>query len=138
MSARDSFDFPAPPDVLPDWAIREAGQWRRKNDFDIEILAERRCPYQVEIRYVDLPKSVWGLHVARAGRARLCVNALLPAPWRRFALFHELYHLISREHDGGENFWRHTFQPLSKFESEADMFAWAVVLPEWNEDGWDD
>jgi hypothetical protein len=33
----------------------------------------------------------------------------------------------------GENFWKHTYQPMSKFESEADLFAWAAIWPEWTE-----
>lgn len=127
----ESLDFPAPPETIPAWAQSEAKKWRGLRDFDIEVQAEANCPYQVEIRYVDLPGSVWGLHVARDGRARLCVNRSLPSLWKRFALFHELYHLLS--HSEGEYFWSQTFQPLSKFESEADLFAWAVVWPEWSE-----
>lgn len=63
---------------------------------------------------------------------RLCVNASLPGFWRRFALFHELYHLLS--HTEGEGFWSRTFHSMSRFESEADLFAWAVVWPEIEED----
>jgi hypothetical protein len=33
----------------------------------------------------------------------------------------------------GERFWLHTYQPISKFESEADLFAWAAIWPEWTE-----
>lgn len=127
----ESFDFPDPPESIPAWARSDAKKWHGLRDFDIEVQAEAHCPYQVEIRYVDLPRGVWGLHIARDGRARLCVNNALPSLWRRFALFHELYHLLS--HSEGEHFWRRTLQPLSKFESEADLFAWAAVWPEWSE-----
>jgi len=129
MSA--AFEFPDPPDRIPDWADREAAVWRGKNNFDIEVQAEDASGYQVEIRWVDLPDGVWGMHIARGGRARLCVNSRLPGIWRRFAMFHELYHLIS--HSEGELFWRQTFQPMSRFESEADLFAWAAIWPEWGE-----
>lgn len=127
----ESFDFPAPPETIPAWAQREAERWQGLRDFDIEVQAEASCPYQVEIRYVELPRAVMGLHVARRGRVRLCVNRDLPMFWRRFALFHELYHLLS--HSESEHFWSQTFQPLSKFESEADLFAWAVMWSDWTE-----
>ncbi|MDR1884727.1 MAG: ImmA/IrrE family metallo-endopeptidase [Synergistaceae bacterium] len=128
----DDFDFPDPPERIPEWARREAGKWRSLNGFDIELMAEEISGFQVEIRYVDLPCGVWGLQVARGGRARLCINSRLPDIWRRFALFHELYHLIS--HSRGEAFWRETFQPMSRFESEADLFAWAAIWTEWSGD----
>jgi Zn-dependent peptidase ImmA (M78 family) len=85
----------------------------------------------VEIRHTPMPSSVWGLHVARGNRVRICVNSELPDVWMRFALFHELYHLIA--HTKGEYFWSHTYNSISRFESEADMFAWAAVWPEWAE-----
>lgn len=90
--------------------------------------AEEATGLQVEIRVVELPRGVWGFHVARGDRVRLCVNRALPGIWQRFALYHELYHLIS--HSEGEYFWRQTFFPVSRFESEADLFAWAAVWPE--------
>lgn len=134
QSETESFDFPVPPREIPTWARDAAKKWQGLRDFDIEVQAETLCPYQVEIRYVDLPKSVWGLHIVRGEHAGLCVNRGLPSHWQRFALFHELYHLIS--HSKGEHFWSQTFQPLTKFECEADLFAWAAVLPEWPE--WSD
>jgi Zn-dependent peptidase ImmA (M78 family) len=99
--------------------------------FDLEVRAEEISGLAVEIRNVDLPEGVWGLHIARGEHARLCVNSRLPHFWQRFALFHELYHLIY--HTEGERFWQRTFQPMSRFESEADLFAWAAVWPEWDE-----
>ena len=127
------FDFPDPPETIPDWARRDAEIWRRLSPFDLEVKAEASSGLEVEIRKVDLPEGVWGLHVARGKRARLCVNSRLPDLWQRFALFHELYHLIY--HTEGERFWQGTFQPMSRFESEADLFAWAAVWPEWGEGG---
>jgi Zn-dependent peptidase ImmA (M78 family) len=117
--------------VIPDWADREASEWRGLGKFDIEVKAEERSGLVVEIRDVPLPESVWGLHVSRGNRVRLCVNSELSHIWRKFAMFHELYHLIA--HSKGEHFWRQTYQPISKFESEADLFAWAAIWPEWSE-----
>jgi Zn-dependent peptidase ImmA (M78 family) len=104
-------------------------EWRGLGNFDLEVKAEKHSGRVVEIRSAALPDSVWGLHIARGGRVRLCVNGALPHIWRRFALFHELYHLIA--HSEGEHFWAQTFNPISRFESEADLFAWAVIWPEW-------
>ncbi len=67
----------------------------------------------------------------KGGRARLIINRTLPPFWRRFALFHELYHLLS--HRRGEAFWARTATPLSSFEVQADLFAWAVIWPEYAE-----
>ena len=127
----ETFDFPDPPERIPEWADKQADKWRSLSLFDIETLAEEETGLQVEIRAVDFPESVWGLHIVRGERARLCVNKNLPDIWRRFAVFHELHHLLT--HTNGEYFWRQTFQPLSRFESEADHFAWAAIWPEWCE-----
>lgn len=130
-SKPERFEFPDPPETIPEWARKDALEWRNLCNFDIEVRAEEISGKEVEIRYVDLPESVWGFHIARNGRVRLCVNSSLPYVWQRFALFHELYHLIS--HPAGEAFWRNTFHPLSRFESEADMFAWAAVSQNFSE-----
>jgi Zn-dependent peptidase ImmA (M78 family) len=111
--------------------VREASEWRGLRNFDLEVRAEERSGRTVEIRAASLPSGVWGFHIARGGRVRLCVNSDLPHIWRRFAVFHELYHLLS--HTEGEFFWSRTFHPLSRFESEADMFAWAAIWQEWTE-----
>lgn len=120
------FEFPDVPERIPDWAIEEAEPWRKLDRWGIEERAESICGRSVEIRSAPLPASVWGLHIARGGRVRLCVNEGLPWPWSRFAIFHELYHLLSHP-AGGEAFWKQTFHPMSHFENEADMFAWAAV-----------
>lgn len=125
-SYEEEFEFPDAPERIPDWAITEAEPWRKLDRWGLEERAEQVCGLSVEIRNADLPASVWGIHIARGSRARLCVNSNLPWPWSRFAIFHELYHLISHP-AGGEAFWRQTFQPMSRFESEADMFAWAAI-----------
>jgi Zn-dependent peptidase ImmA (M78 family) len=96
----------------------------------MEVKAEESSGLRVEICFAPLPETVWGLHVARGDRVRLCINSALPDIWKRFAAYHELYHLIA--HSMGESFWKQTFNPISKFETEADMFAWAAIWPEWS------
>ncbi len=81
--------------------------------------------------------------MVRDDRARILLNCALPPLWHRFALFHELYHLIA--HRRGESFWARTATPLSRFEYEAECFAWSAIWPDWTEatsgnpeeaDGW--
>ncbi len=83
----------------------------------------------IELQHVPLSENLWGLHVARADRARIYVNRCLPLLWRRFALFDELYHLLY--HSRGEDFWSLTATPMTSFEHQADMFAWASIQSEW-------
>lgn len=122
------FDFPIPPDSIPGWAESEGLPWQGLASFDIVTLAEKRTGKKLEIRNEDLPSSLWGLHVARGSRVRIIVNGNLPSFWQRFALFHELFHVL--EHRRGEDFWNRTATPMSSFESQADLFAWAVVMAE--------
>ena len=93
------FEFPEPPESIPDWADTQAKDWRGLDFFDIEVRAEALSGRRVEIMRVNLPVSVWGMQISKKGRVRLCVNSALPSLWQRFALFHELYHLLS--HTGG-------------------------------------
>lgn len=123
-----NFDFPLPPDAIPGWAEGEGLSWQGLASFEIVTLAEKRMGKKLEIRHEDLPVSLWGLHVARGERVRIIVNANLPPFWQRFALFHELFHVL--EHRRGEGFWNRTATPMSSFESQADLFAWAVVIAE--------
>jgi Zn-dependent peptidase ImmA (M78 family) len=124
-------DFPCPPETLPAWALEEAKPWWNLDDFDLLVYAERACGRMLELKKVPLTDNLWGLHVARGDRARIYVNSLLPPFWQRFACFHELYHLLF--HPRGESFWARTATPLSSFEYQADLFAWACMLPEWQE-----
>lgn len=127
------FDFPSPPDSLPGWAQSKSLPWQNLLSFEIITLAGKRMDRRLEIRYEDLPDSLWGLHVARGNRVRIIVNTNLPAFWQRFALFHELFHVL--EHRRGEDFWNRTATPMSSFERQADLFAWAVVLAEGTTEG---
>lgn len=122
------FDFPNPPRSLPQWALEAGSPWIGLRQREIEILVEERTGRRLEIRREDLPPSLWGLHVARGERVRIIINRSLPPFWERFALFHELFHVL--EHRRGEGFWNRTATPMSSFETQADLFAWAVVIGE--------
>ncbi|MFA5473254.1 ImmA/IrrE family metallo-endopeptidase [Aminivibrio sp.] len=126
---RGGFVFPAPPEYIPEWAEREANSWTGLDEFEILVRAEEITGKRIEITCSLLPESTWGFHIVKGHRAGIFLNRRLPDQWKRFALFHELYHLL--EHRKGESFWRRTATPLSSFEHQADLFAWAVALKEW-------
>jgi len=125
----ERFDFPYPPESIPGWADQEALSWIGLDDFDVLVQAEKITGRVIEIEYVSMSINLWGLHVARGKRVMIYVNRALPLFWKRFALFHELYHLL--HHTKGHSFWSRTATPMNSFEHQADMFAWAVVLREW-------
>lgn len=133
----DSFEetFPTPPEALPAWAVEEASEWRLLDDFDILAKAEERTGLTLEIQRVALPAGVWGVHLVRFERGRIFINSLLSPLWQRFALFHELYHLLY--HTKGARFWSHSFVSMESFENRADLFAWAALWPEWEENHYD-
>ncbi len=126
------FDFPRPPAFLPVWAEEAGHDWIGLNDDEIVTLTNIRKGKYLEICREELPPSLWGFHIARSQRVRIMVNSNLPPFWRRFALFHELFHVL--EHRRGEEFWNRTATPMSSFETQADLFAWAVILKERNEE----
>ncbi|MCF7936932.1 MAG: ImmA/IrrE family metallo-endopeptidase [Synergistales bacterium] len=132
-SPLEAYHFPEKPERIPQWALEEGRRWHRLDEFEIVVEAERRSGRRVDVEYTVLTPNIWGLHVARGERACIYVNSDLPPLWRRFTLFHELYHLL--QHRRGESFWARTATPLSSFEHQADMFAWGAILPEWAE--WD-
>ena len=123
------FTFPSIPEFIPGDILNEATNWRGLDDFEILVRAEEVTGLCMEIRYSDLPPDVWGIHLVRGERGCLCINKFLPSIWRHFALLHELYHLIA--HPRSVHFWAQTYNPLSRFEREADDFAWAVLKDEW-------
>ena len=128
----ESFDdFPSPPPVIPEWARQEGSQWQRLDEFDILAKAEELTGLSLEIKYEPLPIGVWGIHLVRGERGRVFVNSQLPPFWQRFAIFHELYHLLN--HTKGARFWQHTCVSMESFENRADSFAWAAAWPEWEE-----
>lgn len=129
-------DLPTPPERIAEWALHDAKEWQRLSEFDILAKAEDLTGLRLEIKYESLPNGVWGIHLVRGDRGRIFVNSILPLVWRRFALFHELYHLIS--HRKGARFWTHTFESMVGFENRADMFAWAALWPEWSEGDYSD
>lgn len=131
-----SDDLPVPPAYIPDWAMSEAKTWQRLDELDILARAEGATGLCLEIKYETLPDSVWGIHLVRGERGRIFINSMLPLVWRRFAIFHELYHLLN--HTKGAKFWTHTFESMDSFENRADLFAWAALWPEWSEGDYSD
>ncbi|MDO4988037.1 MAG: ImmA/IrrE family metallo-endopeptidase [Synergistes sp.] len=130
-----------PPEIIPQWATDEAEEWQRLDDFDILVKAEEITGLSLEIKYLPLPTKTWGIHIVdrRIGRerGRVVINSLLPDFWRRFCLFHEVYHLIYNKK--GEDFWKSTFFSGTANENRADSFAWAAAWPDWEESreyGW--
>lgn len=128
--------FPRPPETIPEWAVVEAKEWQRLSDFEVLARAEEKTGLYVELKYESMPEGVWGIHVVRGERGRIYVNSALPLVWRRFALFHETYHLLN--HRKGHRFWTHTFESMDCFENRADTFAWAALWPEWTEGDYSD
>lgn len=124
-------DLPVPPEHIPCWALEEAREWQRLDEFNLLAKAEEATGLNLEIKYETLPPGVWGIHLVRGERGRLFINSLLPLVWRRFAVFHELYHLL--HHKKGAKFWTNTFVSMESFENRADLFAWAALWPEWSE-----
>lgn len=124
-------DLPVPPQWIPDWALNEAKEWQRLDEFDILTKAEEAVGLRLDIKYETLPFGIWGIHLVRGERGRLFINSLLPLVWRRFAIFHEVYHLLN--HRKGAKFWTNTFESMESFENRADLFAWAALWPEWSE-----
>ena len=124
-------DLPIPPEAIPNWAKEEGKDWQRRSEFDILTKAEEATGLSIELRYEPLPQGVWGIHIVRGERGRIYVNSLLPLIWRRFAIFHEVYHLLN--HTKGASFWSHTYNPMESFENRADTFAWGALWPEWSE-----
>ena len=106
------------------------------SEFEILARTEEATGLCLELKYEALPAGVWGIHVVHDDRGRIFVNSLLPLVWRRFAIFHEVYHLLN--HRKGARFWTHTCESMESFENRADSFAWAAIWPEWVEGDYSD
>ena len=129
-------DLPSFPEIIPEWAEREGKEWQRLSEFDILAKAEETTGLFLELKYEPLPTGVWGIHIVHGERGRIYVNSLLSLIWRRFAIFHEIYHLLN--HRKGARFWTNTFESMESFENRADCFAWAALWPEWSEGDYSD
>lgn len=127
------FKFPRPPEYLPQTVLDEAKQWRNLNDFDLQVKLEEHCHLEVEVAPTPLSPRLWAFTYSRPelSRCRIFINNELPLFWQRFALFHEIHHLLKDQR--GCYFWAETGAAMSRFEAQADLFAWAVVLPQWHE-----
>lgn len=127
---------PSPPEEIPLWAVNEGREWHRLSNFDVLARAEEITGLSLELMFETLPAGVWGIHIVKGKRGRIYINSILPLIWRRFALFHEIYHLLN--HRKGARFWTHTFESMESFENRADFFAWAALWPEWSEGDYSD
>ena len=133
----DLYDnLPTVPEFIPGWAEQEGKEWQRLSEFEILAKAEGVTGLCLELKYELLPAGVWGIHIVYGERGRICINSSLSLIWRRFAIFHEIYHLIN--HRKGSHFWTHTFESMESFENRADCFAWAALWPEWSEGDYSD
>lgn len=124
-------EVPSPPETIPAWAEQEGREWQRLSDFEILAKAEEATGLTLELMYEELPVGVWGIHIVHGEHGRVYINSMLSLIWRRFAAFHEIYHLLN--HRKGAKFWTHTFESMESFENRADTFAWAALWPEWND-----
>lgn len=122
---------PVPPEEIPMWAQHDAKQWQRLDEFEILSKAEDATGLALEIKYFELPDEMWGMHIVHGAHGRICVNCALSPLWRRFAIFHELYHLLNNTK--GARFWTCTYVSMDSIEHRADSFAWAAIWPEWSE-----
>lgn len=129
-------NMPSTPDFIPEWARIESTEWQRLSEFEIITKAEEATGLCLDLIYETLPPGVWGIHIVRGQRGRIYINSLLSLIWRRFAIFHEIYHLLN--HSKGARFWTHTFVSMESFENRADVFAWAALWPEWSEGDYSD
>lgn len=131
----EEFSFPSPPEYIEPSVVQEAAEWRGLDEYDALVQLEQRVGLEAETVRVPLGADMWGFTYTNREmkRCRIHLNSRLPRFWQRFALFHEIHHLL---HDSrGCYFWAQTNAAMSRFEYQADQFAWAALMPEWSQDG---
>lgn len=131
----EDFVFPPPPEYIEPSIIREAAEWQKLDEFDALVKLEEKISLEAETVRVPMGVDLWGFtYTSRElGRCRIHLNSGLPRFWQRFAFYHEVHHLL---HDSrGCYFWAQTHANMHGFEYQADQFAWAVLMPDWLEDG---
>ncbi len=129
--ADEEFNFPAPPEYIEPSITREAGPWRGLDEFDALVKLENAVGLEAEVKRVAMDAGLWGFTFTsrELKRCRIHLNRGLPPFWQRFALFHEIHHLL---HDSrGCYFWSQTLANMNGFEYQADQFAWAVLMDDW-------
>jgi len=95
------------------------------------VRLEQAVGLEAETARVPMSAGMWGFTFTsrEQKRCRIHLNSGLPRFWQRFAFFHEVHHLL---HDSrGCYFWSQTQANMNGFEYQADQFAWAVLMPEW-------
>lgn len=131
-SSDEEFDFPAPPEYIEPSLRREAEPWIGLDEFAALARLEETVSLTAETLRVPLSGGLWGFtYTSRElKRCRIHINSRLPRFWQRFALFHEIHHIL---HDSrGCYFWSQTLANMNGFEYQADQFAWAVLISEWD------
>ena len=127
----EEFDFPVAPEYIEPSILREAEDWRGLDEFDALVRLEELTGLEAEVSRTVMSARMWGFTFTsrEMKRCRIFLNKDLPRFWQRFAFFHEAHHLL---HDSrGCYFWSQTLANMNGFEYQADQFAWAVLMPEW-------
>lgn len=130
----EDFEFPSQPQYIEPSALEEGEDWQGLDEFDTLVKLENTIHIEAEIKRVPLSSRMWGFtYVSREkGRCRIHLNSRLPAFWQKFALYHEIHHLL---HDSrGCYFWSQTLANMNGFEYQADQFAWAVLTYKTDDD----
>ncbi len=131
----DDFVFPQPPEYIEPSVRAEAEKWQSLDEFDALAKLEEAVSLEIEVVRTAMGNCMWGFAYTRRelGHCRIYLNSELPRFWQRFAFFHEIHHLL---HDSrGCYFWSQTQANMQGFEYQADQFAWAVLMPEWIQNG---
>jgi len=130
-SADAEFEYPSPPEYIEPSIRKEAAAWQWIDEFDALVRLEEMTGLEAEVERVYMSPEMWGFTFTsrELKRCRIHLNEELPHFWQRFAFFHEIHHLL---HDSrGCYFWSQTQANMNGFEYQADQFAWAVLMPEW-------
>lgn len=135
------FCFPARPEFLSPTAVNRAKDWAFLSDFDLLVKAEEQSGRVIDLKKARMGSRLWGFtyHQPDGPHSRIFINLDLPHRWQRFALYHELHHLL---YDSlkGVGIYEHTAENTRRFEVSADDFAWAVLDLEQDDadDGFED
>ena len=139
ISDEEEFVFPPPPRYVEPSILKEAAEWQGLDEFEALAKLEERIALEAETARVPMSADIWGFTYTNRElrRCRIHLNSRLPRFWQSFALFHEIHHLL---HDSrGCYFWSQTNANMNVYEYQADQFAWAVLMREWDEgDGEDE
>lgn len=122
------FEEPKRPEHLSPLALERAKEWARLDTFDLLVKAEELTGRIVDLKKTSLGPRLWGFifHEPEGLHSRIFINTDLPELWQRFALYHELHHLLY-DSTQGVGVYEHSLENVRRFEVVADDFAWAVI-----------